>query len=325
MSTKVPIAAGRVLQTSVIEEGHAIADDGRRVPLLLCPICAGQSFTAKYRIGEMRIESCDRCGLAFQNPQPSDRQLHDIYGPGYFLFAEDDPVAAQQFETLKRATARLQLAALAAYLGRTGRAPHGLRLLEIGCGHGNLLREAREAGYVVHGLDYSEHAAATANRKLGCDAVRVGPSPTGLFPPGAFDVCVLADVIEHVRDPRAFLGELLPLLDRGGVVFLATPNLDSWSARLLGRRWMEYKSEHLYYFTTASITRLLGELGFDAIETGGNPKVLTADYIISHFDRYPMPGLAGAMRLARRIVPDGFLRASLKISAGSLSVFATKG
>jgi 2-polyprenyl-3-methyl-5-hydroxy-6-metoxy-1,4-benzoquinol methylase len=306
-------------------EGCPAADpDDRQPPLEVCPICGGRYFTAKYRIGGMRIEACAQCGLAFQNPQASNRQLNDIYGPNYFLFSSDDPVAAHQFEFVKRATARLQLADLAAYLAKRGRSPQGLRLLEIGCGHGNFLREARDAGYGVQGLDYSAHAAATANRNLGCEAVRVGTSPDGQFEAGSFDVCLLADVIEHVRDPRRFLADLVPLLDRDGVVYLATPNLDSVSAKAMGRRWMEYKVEHLYYFSARSITRLLRELGFTSIETAANRKVLTADYMISHFDRYPVPGLGGAMRLARRVIPDRLLRMPLQLSVGGLSVFATR-
>lgn len=312
------------LDRSLVAESDGTTLETHQVSLQLCPICAGQSFAPRYRIGNMCIESCRQCGLAFQNPQPSDEQLNEIYGPNYFLFSDEDPVAVRQFETIKRATARLQLAELASYLRRSGRAPRGLRLLEIGCGHGHLLMEARDAGYVVHGLDYSAHAAAAANHRLGNEVVRVGPTPTALFSPESFDVCILADVIEHVRDPRRFLGELFRLVDKNGVVFIATPDLGSWSAKLLGRHWVEYKLEHLYYFKALSIKRLLSELGFTAIEAGGNRKVLTADYIMSHFDRYPMPGLASITRIVRRIIPDRLLRMNIKISVGSLSVFATK-
>ena len=39
----------------------------------------------------------------------------------------------------------------------------------------------------------------------------------------------------------------------GGVIFVATPSLDSWSARLLRERWMEFKAEHLFYFDSATL------------------------------------------------------------------------
>jgi len=324
LQERVTVDMGATLADRAFEASSELAEQEENQRVTACPICAGTSFVPKFRIGDIPIEACATCGLVLQNPQPSDRQLAEIYGPNYFLFSEDDPVAVRQFETVKRATARLQLAQLAAYLAKSGRAPRGLRLLEIGCGHGNFLLEALQAGYEVNGIDYSRHAASVANRKLGRDAVHVAPSTTGVFAARSFDVCVLADVIEHVRDPRAFVRELLPLLDQNGVMFLATPDLGSWSAKLLGRRWMEYKIEHLYYFNIASIRRLLGEFGFTAIETGGNRKVLTADYIMSHFDRYPMPGLAGAMGLARRVIPERLLRRNITIGAGSLGVFATK-
>jgi 2-polyprenyl-3-methyl-5-hydroxy-6-metoxy-1,4-benzoquinol methylase/Zn ribbon nucleic-acid-binding protein len=307
----------------IVGDQGAVAEK-QPVPLQSCPVCEGQNFSARYRIGDVRIETCLECGLSFQNPQPSDEQLNEIYGPNYFLFSEDDPLGARQFETVKRATARLQLAELAAYLRKSGREPQGLRLLEIGCGYGNLLLEAKNLGFSVRGLDYSAHAAATANHKLGSEVVRAAPTPTGLFPANSFDVCVLADVIEHVRDPRRFLSDLLPLLDKNGIIFIATPDLNSLSAKLLGPRWVEYKLEHLYYFNAESISRLLRNIGFTAIETSGNHKVLTPDYIISHFERYPMPGLVGIMGLTRRIIPAALLRKNIKVSVGSFSVFATK-
>lgn len=295
-----------------------------RVPVPSCPVCGGEAFRPKYTIGPIPIESCAGCGLVLQNPQPSDQHLNEIYGPNYFLFSEDDPAAMRQFEVVKRATARLQLAELSAYLEKGGRRPAGLRLLEIGCGHGNFLYEARAAGYQVHGLDYSSHAAAAANRKLGVDAVRTGPSPFGLYPAKSFDVCVLADVIEHVRDPRQFLTELLPLLDDDGVVFLATPDLGSLSSKIWRTRWFEYKLEHLYYFTKTSIRRLLEETGFSRIEIHNSLKVLTADYVFSHFERYPGAVSDKLIKLARRLVPGRLLRMNVKISASGLCLFATK-
>src|SRR5262249_55101502 len=153
-----------------------------------------------------------------------------------------------------------------------------LSLLEVGCGHGNMLLEARDRGYEIHGLEYSADATLVANRKLGADVVRVGAIGAEPFAAGSFDVCILADVIEHVRDPARFIQDIWRLLKPGGAVFIATPSTDSWSARLLGRHWMEYKPEHLFYFGRKTLTRLLTNAGFDHIEVASGRKVLTPDY-----------------------------------------------
>ena len=79
------------------------------------------------------------------------------------------------------------------------------RLLDVGCGHGLLLDEARRRGYDTVGLELSREAAEHAREALGLD-VRELPlegfsEGTNGDSPGGFDVVVLADVLEHLDDP----------------------------------------------------------------------------------------------------------------------------
>src|SRR6185437_11195440 len=108
-------------------------------------------------------------------------------------------------------------------------------------------------------------------------------------------------VIEHVRDPADFLERVRRVLKPGGVVFIATPSIDSWSARLLGRQWMEYKPEHLFYFNPATLTRLMERSGYDSIAISSGRKVLTLDYVIGHFDKFAVPVLSPLLGV-RRVV-----------------------
>ncbi|MGH6824150.1 class I SAM-dependent methyltransferase [Methyloceanibacter sp.] len=289
-----------------------------------CPVCLATNFAPHFTTRGIPIESCESCGLLLQNPQPSDSDLAEIYGPHYFIGSDEDAELAAQFEIVKRATARLQLEELDAYLGKRGRAARGLRLLEIGCGHGNMLIEARASGYEVNGIEFSADAAAIANQKLGIEAVRVGSTSLAGFPDRSFDVCILADVIEHIRDPRAFLHDVWRMLDHHSTIFIATPSVDSWSARLLGRHWMEFKREHLFYFGMATIERLLTETGFADVTLGGGKKVLTPAYIIGHFDKFPVAVLSPVLRMGRSLAPSVLLQTKLKITASGIDVYATK-
>jgi SAM-dependent methyltransferase len=293
--------------------------------LARCPVCQARRFSPRFVIKGMAIEACSGCGLTVQNPQPSDAQLAAIYGSNYFIgSSENDPLGAQ-FDLVKRATASLQLDEIAAYLGKRGQAAVGLSLLEIGCGHGNMLLEARHKGYRVHGLEYSTDAARVANEKLGVDVVRVGALTKETYPEQTFDVCILADVIEHVRDPAGFIQDIRRILKTGGVVFIATPSTASWSARLLRRHWMEFKPEHLFYFDRSTLTRLLGNAGFDQIEISSGRKVLTADYVIGHFDKFPVPVLSGLARGLRAVMPAALLGKPVTLTASGINVTATKG
>jgi SAM-dependent methyltransferase len=305
--------------------GNATTRSNAAGPALLrCPVCHAEKFTPRFAIKGMTIESCSGCGLIVQNPQPSDDQLAAIYGTNYFIGSSENDRLGAQFDLVKRATASLQLDEIAAYFARLRRGAGALTLLEIGCGHGNMLLEARNRSYDVHGLEYSPDAAHIANRKLGADLVRVGALSENTFPEQSFDVCILADVIEHVRDPVGLLKIVRRILKPEGVVFIATPSTDSWSARLLGRHWMEYKPEHLFYFNQRTIIRLLGDAGFEGIETSSGRKVLTLDYIIGHFDKFPVPIVSRLLGGLRALAPSALLEKPLTITASGINVLAVR-
>jgi len=305
--------------------GNATAHSNATGPALVrCPVCHAERFAARFTIKGMAIEACSGCGLIVQNPQPSDDQLAVIYGGDYFIGSSENDRLGAQFDLVKRATAALQLDEIAAYLGRRGQAAGRMSLIEVGCGHGNMLLEACNRGYDVHGLEYSADAARVANRKLGSEIVRVGAIAENTFPEEFFDICILADVIEHVRDPADFLQHVRHILKPGGVVFIATPSIDSWSARLLGRHWMEYKPEHLFYFNPATLTRLLGRSGFESIAASTGTKVLTLDYVIGHFDKFPMPILSRLLGVVRAATPATLLEKPLRLTASGINVLAVK-
>jgi len=284
-----------------------------------CPVC-GQSdrISFAFQRNGNAIHSCQRCGLEFLFPQPADDTLSSIYSSSYFLGAKDTESVRRQ-EALKSATARLYLDAIAPFV----RADKP-RLLEIGCGSGDFLIEAQSRGFEVEGLEYSEHAASGANTRLGRRAVRVGSPETECLPANEYDVIGAFDVIEHLRNPRQALSYLHAALKPGGLVVIATPSLNSWSRHILGRHWMEYKTEHLTYFSRRSLTQLFQGTGFDTIQFFPNYKVLSLDYVSSHFDRFPVPVATPLVHLLRRALPDKFVYRPMKIVASGITALALK-
>ena len=133
-----------------------------------------------------------------------------------------------------------------------------------------------------------------------------------------------ADVIEHVRDPKSFLQRVHHVLAPGGVVVLVTPALDSWSRRAMGSKWMEYKVEHLYYFSGRSIRKLLASCAFREIGIRPNRKVLTLDYLWRHFNRFKVPVVSPLITLIRRITPEALAHRHIVIPASGLIATARK-
>jgi SAM-dependent methyltransferase len=290
-----------------------------RPTLSACPLCGGTHFRAITAVEGHPVVRCRRCELQFTNPQPSDAELAAIYGPDYIL-AEDGTPAAEIITRSKRATADHYLDLLA----QAG-VPARSRLLEIGCGGGNFLRQALRRGFDVTGVEYSPFACARARENLG-GAGRVLQGEIQVIAPeaGTFAVCVLCDVIEHVRDPREFLRAVFAALQPGGVVLVVTPSIDSWSARLLGARWMEFKAEHLYYFGRATISRQLADAGFGDIALHRGVKKLSVDYVAAHFDKYPVAGITQAMRAVRALTPRAWREQPFSIVASGLIALARK-
>ena len=264
------------------------------------------------------MRSCPACKLEFLDPQPDDSVLATIYGSSYFLGGQNDQAAARRSQ-MKTATGQLYVDILTALVP-----PAAPTLLEIGCGHGEVLLEARRRGFQVTGIEPSEPAAATANARLGTPLVEAGSIETADLCPESFDAILAADVIEHVRDPATLLKRVQLLLRPGGTLLLVTPSLDSWTRRLLRSRWLEYKIEHLYYFNPASIRLLLEKTGFSQIRIQPSRKVLTIDYIWRHFERFPVPLLSPMLGVIRTVMPDGIAFRHVRLPSSGLMAIARK-
>lgn len=263
------------------------------------------------------VVRCRACRLQFTAPQPSDAELAAIYGPDYTL-ADDGTPAAAIIARSKRATADRYLDLLAD-AGIRPPAP----LLEIGCGSGHFLAQAARRGYDVTGVEYSPYACERARTTLG-GVGRVITGDIGVLAgeSNRYAVCVLCDVIEHVRDPQAFLREVRRLLVPGGSVLVVTPSIDSWSARLLGTRWMEFKAEHLYYYAPATIERELRRAGFDTVQFRRGVKLLSLDYVAAHFEKYPKAGIERVLRTLRAVTPASWRTRPFPIVASGLVALA---
>ena len=72
----------------------------------------------------------------------------------------------------------------------------------------------------------------------------------------------MADVIEHLPDPRRALVQVRELLEPGGLVAISTPDVSGWAARLLQVKPVE----HLYYFEPTTLRALLGRAGLELLE-----------------------------------------------------------
>ncbi|HAO79534.1 MAG TPA: hypothetical protein DCQ92_11275, partial [Verrucomicrobia subdivision 3 bacterium] len=283
-----------------------------------CHVCKGARFYYLFSISDYRVVRCDDCGLMFLNPQPSDDELTRIYDANYFL-GSDTETGRQAVSEIKQATARLYLAETRRYSGLQ----YG-RLLEIGCGDGDFLVAAEDEGWLVTGVEYSPTACEKVRRRLKNGQVHSGELAQAQFPAEQYDLCVLSDVIEHIRDPLVFLREIHRVLKPGGTLFVATPSIDSWSARFMKQKWMEFKTEHLTYFDRQTLQTALAKSGFRDVIVQSGWKILSFDYVKMHFERFPVPVVTPFLTFITRLMPRKMRLKHRQIVASGMMVFSRK-
>ncbi len=90
----------------------------------------------------------------------------------------------------------------------------------------------------------------------------MGLLPQVDVPAASVDVVTLWNVLEHLPQPLETLARIRTWLRPDGWLFLSMPDAESRIARLAGRRWVLLLREHLWYFSRATIARLLAGAGF---------------------------------------------------------------
>jgi len=245
------MALQRAMGAGVFAAG-ANDSDKRAAAAALCPACdepVGNPALENY--GKYKRFACAACGLEFWEPRemPDARWYEQIYGgrdeelmplePGHKYFLED------------------------------AAAPHG-ELLDVGCGTGNFLAAARDAGYRVTGIELDRNAARFAKERLGLQEVL--PLTISEFaaqnPGEKFDLVTFFEVLEHQAAPAEFLRSVKSSLKPRGSIALSVPNRERW---LTGPDVLDYPPNHFLRWNTEALKKFLEMQGFEVMTMREQP------------------------------------------------------
>lgn len=256
--------------------------------------------------GKWDLYRCVACAAAFLDPRPAPHALPRAYGDGYYTHGGH---STERLGHSAAATLRIQarhayvnrrfgyslrpasrtglalayldprLRAAAARAHRHLRLPHsGATLLDIGCGAGEFVAEARAAGWDAVGID-PDPAAVASGCAAGLPISTMSLAEVAASRGGSFDAVTLAHVLEHVPDPVELLALARTALRDNGVLWLATPNLDARGHHRFGRSWMHLDPpRHVVMLGARALDLALARAGFEVARAPVSASGTVASY-----------------------------------------------
>ncbi len=254
-----------------------------------CQICSSNQIRLIHEdFRENRIFSCERCFVQFMNPVYSDAHLQSYYASYYGGgVADPDIVAAQEADN----DAKFQF--IDKYISVPG------KVLDFGCGNGNFSAYAKNKGWSVVGYDVDCEAMNKVSTRHNIQ-MECGSLTSVDWKESKFDLIHAHHVVEHLKNPVQDLKILNRLLADGGFLYVAVPNINSFSARakfLLEKAGLRRKNigkyydsdHHLFYYSPKSLQVLLEKCGFEVLHSMNAAKLAVGDSKLAEFFKYQLP------------------------------------
>jgi 2-polyprenyl-3-methyl-5-hydroxy-6-metoxy-1,4-benzoquinol methylase len=133
----------------------------------------------------------------------------------------------------------------------------GKSILDVGCGKGDFVHAGVKEGWNVEGIELSQEAVDIAQKfllpvtKLDFFSSEIRPA--------SYDVVTMFEVLEHLPDPVNYIVRAAEIVKPGGLIYLTTPNYNSFDRRLQGISWPVIHREHLTYFTPQLLQEIINK------------------------------------------------------------------
>jgi SAM-dependent methyltransferase len=200
--------------------------------------------TLAFDVGEdLSVYQCSGCGLVQLNNDP------------VFYFRE--VIRATSVSPEMRHFREKQFEQWIASYDLTGK-----KLLEVGCGSGEFIQIMNQFDVDVHGIEYGEQAVAICkDKKLDVEKLFL-ESVEKKLSNAPFDGFYMLNFLEHLPDPNLTLQAIHAQLTNDAIGLVEVPNFDMI---LRNNLFSEFISDHLFYFTRATLISTLTTNGFDVL------------------------------------------------------------
>jgi 2-polyprenyl-3-methyl-5-hydroxy-6-metoxy-1,4-benzoquinol methylase len=176
-----------------------------------CPIC--QNLDLKFLEGYEKnfLIKCKKCSFVFDQRIPSSHELDEYYSNyAYNNLKQVSPQTINSFNKL-----------LDFFEKNKGSG----NILDLGCGQGDFLVEAKKRNWNIYGAEFSRSATELCEKR-GIK-MHQGELSKDMFEGIKFDVITSFEVIEHLNNPNEFMSVVYEKLHSKGIVYTTTPNFNS--------------------------------------------------------------------------------------------------
>lgn len=205
--------------------------------------------------GDIHLAVCRGCGTLQKLFTPEwQHDVAAIYA-GYSINHQSGGADPYIFNSLYGPGPRADI--LTSHLRAQCTLPQVGRLLDIGCGNGNILRGFARGfpGWALHGVDSSGRWESEILSIPGVSGFH-----RELPPPGdlRFDVIIMSHVLEHITDPASYLRHLQRYLTPQGLLFIAVPDVRQNPIDL-------FVFDHCTHFDEPTLAQVFSAAGFNAL------------------------------------------------------------
>jgi len=262
-----------------------------------------------------RVYICPGCGLGKQIDFPTNEELDEIYSDEYFKSWGNDGNIEDYWG--------LKTSLVEKILAESGQCIKGKKVLDVGCATGASLSVIHEKGGLPYGIDVNKHAIEKARALVPTAQVSNCNFMDVDFSGKLFDIIILSDVLEHFFDPLTGLEKAESLLNANGKLLILTPDISSFSARIMGAKWSHIKTEHLFYLSCLSMRSLLSKCRLRTESISSFFKPMNLEYMANQYRIYKHPVLTPFFNTIRYFLPQVILSHRFHIPMGEMFVVAS--
>ena len=268
---------------------------------------------------ESAMHECKFCGAMWQPELKQEDFYKHIYDENYYkkiwgYSKETDHLVSRSKWYVSKKFIRL----LHQY-------KRGGTVLEVGCGLGYLLSLLQRDSfcYDVYGVEISPFAKKIAEERIGKGRIFQNLEDAKKKKL-QFDSILLFDSMEHIPDQDKLLRDIDELLAPEGIVLVIMPSASSWTKKIMGKYWLEYKQDHVIFYSKKSLRQQLAKHGFKIDYLASTWKSVTLYYLISYLSVFRIPAVSYFLSLLKKMLPEFALNTPLSFPVGQMTVVFSK-